>query len=166
MTILTVPLRGPTPSHVTGVANRSSPQSNATSSYSTSPESSRSSKSHISMKASFSASNAQPDLANGASSENTISPIGSGNPRRNQSMLSSRTNDANSRQANPLQRSKTDFDFTTSSGVERREHTAEQNWELRHGWEHQYSSEAYLQGLSSVGLQLVILLMRFLSETC
>lgn len=51
----------------------------------------------------------------------------------------------------PLQRSKSAL--ATQHSKRRDEEDDEENWELRHGWDAQFSSEDYLQLLASVRIQ-------------
>ena len=147
----------PLPSHTPGAINGDHNQSNGTSPYSTSPESSRSSRSHVSMKASSSTANAPSYMVNGSHSENTASEIAQSDPARDLSILSSRTNEVRARQGKLLARSKTELDFSTRRTLEAAEDPIEQNYELRHGWEHVYNSTQYLASLNGVRSRMYIL---------
>ena len=67
--------------------------------------------------------------------------------------LSSRVNGSQNGAPRRLARAKTEQDLKRNISAEVEDNGAEQNWELRHGWEDQYNSEEYLHLLSSVCLR-------------
>ena len=153
MAILNMAPGGPLSSHAPGSVNGDHIQSVGKSPNSTSPESSRSSRSHVSMKASSSTANIPSHMVNGTHSENMTSGIANPGPTRDLSILSSRPNGARAKQLKTLPRAKTELDLSTKATIEATEHPPEQSYVLRHGWEKEYNSTKYLEALNGVRIR-------------
>ena len=122
-------------------------------SYSASPESSRSSRSPLSTKAASSGQSTPLHLVNGhrQTSQPATNRMGS-EPTGGGHLQGPRLNGIQMQPQEPPQRAQEELDDAHGTAQRTEQSVREQNWEIRHGFEDQYDSTEYMQLLQSVRL--------------
>ena len=120
-------------------------------SYSASPESSRSSRSPVSTKAASSGQSTPLHMVNGdrQTSQPATNRVGSESTGGGH-LQGPRRNGVQRPPQEPPQRVQTELDIAHETAQRTEESVREQNWEIRHGFEDQYDSTEYMQLLQSV----------------